>query len=122
MDRSSARCATLAAVSRGTRRALRLVGVAAAYGGSAILAHGAEQGTYVGSATLSGTRVGPEETYNATVQFELPVTDRDDNTATAEFFGGEAPNARVTIAQWDMSLCACRAGGDCHDADRRSQH
>ncbi len=91
----------------GSRRLIRatqvvtLTGAVLAGGSNAVRAEGT--GEYVGTLNVSGTRFGPEVTYQATIQARLPVSDRDADSLTAEFLAGEAPNATATIIQWDMS-------------------
>jgi len=60
-------------------------------------------GSYVGTIEVSGTQFGPEVTYRARVKVNLPVSERNGSSISAEFLGGEAPNATVLISQWDES-------------------
>lgn len=60
-------------------------------------------GVYSGTIELSGTRVDPQVSYRASAKVVLPVSDRDDSSITAEFLSGEAPNARVSISEWEES-------------------
>ncbi len=94
-------------------------------------------GAYSGTINVSGTEIDPQVTYRASDKVNLPVTQRDSTSATAEFLAGEAPDATVLISQWDASfteksadsdgkiqqldMLACRSDRDPHDTDGRPQ-
>lgn len=61
-------------------------------------------GSYVGSATISGTQLGLERvTYKAEVKISLPITGDDGSELVAEQFGGPPQAiATVKITQWDV--------------------
>jgi len=69
-------------------------------------------GAYSGTIKVSGTEINPQVTYRATVKVNLPVTQRDSTSATAEFLAGEAPEATVLISQWDVSFTEKSADSD----------
>jgi len=69
-------------------------------------------GTYQGTIKVSGTEIGPEVSYSASIKISLPVTQRDDESISSEFFSGEAPDATVSITQWDEAHTEKSAGSD----------
>lgn len=76
------------------------------------LAQPGKFGTYAGTINVSGTEIGPQVSYRASVKISLPLTDRDSTSTSAEFLSGEAPNASVLISQWDESFTEKSAGSD----------
>ena len=77
-----------------------------------LLAQSGKLGSYIGTLQVSGTEVSPQVTYRATVKVNLPVTERDSSSITADFITEDAPNASVQIAQWDSSFTEKSAGSD----------
>jgi hypothetical protein len=49
---------------------------------------------------------------SASVEINLPVTQRDDDSLSAEFLSGEAPNATVVISTWEQAHTEKSAGAD----------
>ena len=78
--------------------------VACAAGPAAVLAQPTKLGAYAGTINVSGTEVSPQVVYRATVKVNLPVTERDSRSVSADFLSGEAPNASVLLSQWDVSF------------------
>ena len=60
-------------------------------------------GAYVGMISATGTETGPKVSYRVSAKVNLPVSSRKTDAVSAEFLAGEAPNAIVTISQWDIS-------------------
>ncbi len=96
------------------RQIIRLAVVACAcvFGFDATYAQSSELGSYQGTIKVSGTEVDPQVSYSASLTISLPVTDRDDESITAEFLSGEAPNATALISQWDEAHTEKSAGSD----------
>jgi len=69
-------------------------------------------GVYQGTIKVSGTEIDPAVSYSASVKINLPVTNRDDESISAEFFSGEAPNATVLLSSWDEAHTEKSAGAD----------
>ena len=80
--------------------------------GIASAAQASDLGAYQGTIKVAGTEIDPAVSYSASVKIILPVTERDDDSISAEFFSGEAPNAIVTISQWDEAHTEKSAGAD----------
>ena len=94
------------------RICLIVVACASVFSFDATYAQSSDLGSYQGTIKVSGTEVDPQVSYSASVEISLPVTDRDDDSITAEFLSGEAPNATVLISQWDESHTEKSAGSD----------
>jgi hypothetical protein len=77
-----------------------------------VLAQSGKLGSYTGTIQVSGTEVNPQVAFRATVTVNLPVTERDSRSITADFMTEDAPNASVQIAQWDSSFTEKSAGSD----------
>ena len=75
-------------------------------------AQSGDLGAYQGIIKVSGTEIDPEVNYSASIKISLPVTQRDDSSISAEFFSGEAPDATVSITQWDEAHTEKSAGSD----------
>ena len=58
---------------------------------------------YAGTIEVTGTEFGPNVSYRASVKVNLPVSSRKADAITAEFLGGEAPDAIIKISHWDIS-------------------
>jgi hypothetical protein len=69
-------------------------------------------GSYAGTIKVSGSEISPKVTYRASAKVSLPVSERKDSSISAEFLAGEAPNAIVTITQWDSSYTEKSADSD----------
>ena len=69
-------------------------------------------GAYVGTLKVSGSEISPKVTYRASAKVTLPVTDRRNDFINADFLSEEAPNATVTITQWDSSHTEKSADSD----------
>jgi len=89
-----------------------LSAIACAFSAGFVQAQSSGLGAYSGTIKVSGTEVGPEVSYSASIKISLPVTNRDGSSINAEFFGGEAPNATVSISQWDSSYTETSADSD----------
>lgn len=86
--------------------------VACICGSGAVQAQSGKLGAYVGTISVAGTQLGPPVTYRASVKVNLPITERDSTSATAQIFADEAPNATATISQWDISHKETSASAD----------
>ncbi|MDD2917832.1 hypothetical protein [Rhodoferax sp.] len=93
-------------------RWITLAIAACAFSPALVLAQSGKLGSYTGTIKVSGTEIGPEVTYRATVKVSLPVTERDSSSITADFITEDAPNASVQIAQWDSSFTEKSRGAD----------
>jgi hypothetical protein len=71
-----------------------------------------ELGSYQGTISITGTEIDPAVSYSAKIKITLPVTDRDDDSINAEFYSGEAPDATVSITQWNESHTEKSVGTD----------
>ncbi|MEZ5572150.1 MAG: hypothetical protein R3E64_09010 [Halioglobus sp.] len=69
-------------------------------------------GNYVGTIHVSGTLIDPRGSYRATAKVILPISQSDDDSISAEFLSGEAPNASVIVSDWDVSYTEKSAGAD----------
>lgn len=69
-------------------------------------------GAYVGTIKVSGTEIDPQVSYSASIKVNLPVTERDGESITAEFYPGEAPDATAVISQWTEAHTEKSAGSD----------
>ena len=69
-------------------------------------------GAYTGTVSLSGTQMGPEVKYAATVTLAMPITSRSDGRENGEFLTNEAPNGKVLLTQWNESYTQATAGAD----------
>ena len=69
-------------------------------------------GAYVGTIKVSGTEIDPQVSYSASIKVNLPVTERDDESITADFYSGESPNATAVISQWTEAHTEKSAGSD----------
>lgn len=86
----------------------RVIAIAAAvcasvFGSCVAHAQASKYGAYVGTIQVTGTEISPKVSYRASVKVTLPVSSRKADAVTAEFLAGEAPDAIVTISQWDIS-------------------
>ena len=99
-------------VLRGQAITVAVVACASAFSFAATYAQSSDLGSYQGTIKVSGTEVDPQVSYSASLKISLPVTDRDDESITAEFLSGEAPNATVLISQWDEAHTEKSAGSD----------
>jgi len=86
--------------------------VACANGPTVVLAQPTKLGAYTGTISVSGTEVSPQVVFRATVKVNLPVTERDSRSVSADFLSGEAPNASVLLSQWDVSYKEKSADSD----------
>jgi hypothetical protein len=77
-------------------RAICVVIVACICGFGTAYSQSSDLGAYQGTIKVSGTEVDPQVSYSASVEISLPVTDRDDDSITAEFLSGEACAWRIT--------------------------
>ena len=93
-------------------RLIALAIVAGASSPTPVLAQSGKLGTYSGTISVSGTEVSPQVSYRATVKVNLPVTERDGSSITADFMTEDAPNASVLISQWDSSFKEKSADSD----------
>jgi hypothetical protein len=69
-------------------------------------------GAYQGTIKVSGTEIDPQVSYSASIEISLPVTRRNENAISAEFYSGEAPNATVLISQWNEAHTEKSTGSD----------
>jgi hypothetical protein len=97
---------------RGQVISLAVVACASVFCFNVTCVQSSDLGSYQGTIKVSGTEVDPQVSYSASIQINLPVTDRDDESITAEFLSGEAPNATVLISQWDEAHTEKSAGSD----------
>jgi len=97
---------------RGRIIGVAVVGCASICSFGLVHAQSNELGTYQGTIKVSGTEIDPEVSYSASIQISLPVTYRDDGSISAEFFSGEAPDATVSITQWDQAHTEKSEGSD----------
>jgi hypothetical protein len=97
---------------RGQVISLAVVAFANVFSFDTAYAQSNDLGSYQGTIKVSGTEVDPQVSYSASLKISLPVTDRDDESITAEFLSGEAPNATVLISQWDEAHTEKSAGSD----------
>jgi hypothetical protein len=79
-------------------RVIAIATVACACSSGFVQAQSGKFGAYSGTIDVSGTGIDPQGSYRAIVKVNLPVTQRDKSSATAEFLAGEAPNATVLIS------------------------
>lgn len=93
-------------------RWVALVLVAAAASPALVQAQSGKLGAYAGTINVSGTEIGPQVIYRATVKLSLPVTERNSRSITADFLTEDAPNASVLISQWDSSFKEKSADSD----------
>ncbi len=93
-------------------KSLAVVACGCIFSFDATYAQSSDLGSYQGTIKVSGTEVDPQVSYSASLKISLPVTDRDDESITAEFLSGEAPNATVLISQWDEAHTEKSAGSD----------
>ena len=93
-------------------RLIALAIVAGASSPAPVLAQSGKLGTYSGTINVSGTEVSPQVIYRATAKVNLPVTERDGSSITADFMTEDAPNASVLISQWDSSFKEKSADSD----------
>ena len=75
-------------------------------------AQSSDLGAYVGTIKVSGTEIDPQVSYSASIKVNLPVTQRDDESITAEFYSGEAPDATAVISEWTEAHTEKSAGSD----------
>ena len=80
-----------------------VIAITALYSSGAVQAQPGELGAYSGTIKVTGTGVDSKVLYRASVKVNLPITQRDGSSVTAEFLAGEAPNATALISQWDES-------------------
>ena len=83
---------------------IAITAVACAFSSGFVQAQSSKFGAYSGTINVSGTAIDPLVSYRASVKVSLPVTQRDNSSVNAEFLGGEAPDATVSISQWDESF------------------
>ena len=77
--------------------------IACTFGAGGVHAQAGQLGAYTGTIEVTGTQISPKVSYRASVKVNLPVSSRTVDAITAEFLAGEAPDATVTISQWDIS-------------------
>jgi hypothetical protein len=63
--------------------------------------HAEKAGAYVGTFEVSGSERDPKITYKATVNVNLPVTERTADAINADLLGGDGPPATIKVTQWD---------------------
>ena len=93
-------------------QAVTVAAIAVACASGPAQAQSGKLGAYTGTINVSGTDISPKVAYSARVKVSLPITEREGSSVTAEFLGGEAPNATVLISQWDMSYKETSADSD----------
>lgn len=83
--------------SRNAGIALFLTALCGGSGG--VLAQVKNLGTYAGTIEVSTSSAGLS--YRAVAKVRMPVSDRRATRIEAEFLAGEAPDASVTVSQWE---------------------